>query len=65
MTKPHSNFWLTIALLLSSAHTTAAESSINWPAYGGAVGGGHYSSASQIDQVQRGPARTCLDPPFR
>ena len=37
-----------ILLALASLQAHARENSIEWPAYGGAPGGGHYSSASQI-----------------
>ena len=43
------NFFATVltALLAGTAHSSDAPN-IEWPAYGGSAGGGHYSAATEI-----------------
>ncbi|MGI9327538.1 MAG: pyrroloquinoline quinone-dependent dehydrogenase [Pseudomonadales bacterium] len=49
----HKNRWLGCCLALVLATLVAprihAESNIGWPAYGGADGGGHYSTATELN----------------
>lgn len=40
--------WVFAGLLLISCANVQAGQNINWPAYGGAAGGGHYSESAQI-----------------
>ena len=40
--------------LACAALTSGAQEHIEWPAYGGAVGGGHYSTATQINKANVG-----------
>ncbi|NKB99167.1 MAG: PQQ-binding-like beta-propeller repeat protein [Pseudomonadales bacterium] len=45
------NVGLAFATILTCATTVQAEDNIEWPAYGGSPGGGHYSRATEITKV--------------
>ena len=42
------NIFLAITTIFFSAITIQADDNIEWPAYGGSAGGGHYSRATEI-----------------
>lgn len=43
--------WGVWAISMSFTTMLAAQESIDWPAYGGAAGGGHYSNAAEINKT--------------